>query len=301
MAVQIIEAFATKCPCWTTNLAQRGIAPDAPEADPRYQQYYRLFDAGKIKLMLHSLGCARASADYQAQRWNVESNGSAIAHAVVDSNDGATRQTLRWDMRGWHCGNPGNNTHIGVEMCESDQIVYRTDKPWLFTVKDKAKAQAHCRTAYKGAVALFAYLCIKFGCDPLKDICSHKEGHAAGIASNHGDPEHYWTGLGMPYTMDTFRADVKAKIDEDSAPAPKPFPTQFVDVPAGAWYVKALLWCSANGIVSGVDSTHFDPNGKITRAQAAQMLYKEGKRANKQIAALEKRIAKLEAALKGGA
>ena len=55
---------------------------------------------------------------------------------------------------------------------------------------------------------------------------SHREGHARGIASNHGDPEHLWKGLGMSYTMDTFRAAVKAQMSgtaqAPATPAPAP-------------------------------------------------------------------------------
>lgn len=57
-------------------------------------------------------------------------------------------------------------------------------------------------------------LCKKFHLDPLADgvIISHKEGHSRGVASNHGDPEHLWTQLGMGYTMDGFRRAVKAAM-----------------------------------------------------------------------------------------
>ena len=57
-------------------------------------------------------------------------------------------------------------------------------------------------------------LCKKFGLDPLADgvVISHREGHARGIATNHGDPEHLWKGLGLPYTMDGFRKAVKAAM-----------------------------------------------------------------------------------------
>jgi hypothetical protein len=63
-------------------------------------------------------------------------------------------------------------------------------------------------------VELFAELCKEFKLDPLKDgvIISHSEGHKRGIASNHGDPEHLWKGLNLPYTMDRFRQDVKAAM-----------------------------------------------------------------------------------------
>ena len=57
-------------------------------------------------------------------------------------------------------------------------------------------------------------LCGKFGLDPLADgvIVSHAEGHKRGIASNHGDSEHLWRQLGLPYSMDGFRRDVKAAL-----------------------------------------------------------------------------------------
>ena len=64
---------------------------------------------------------------------------------------------------------------------------------------------------YNSAVKLFADLCKTYKLNPLgKDvIISHKEGYNKGIASNHGDPEHLWSQLGLPYNMDTFRNDVK--------------------------------------------------------------------------------------------
>lgn len=260
----IIERFATKCPCWSTNLYQQGLSPNDPKADSRYQTYYKLFKARKIKLALHSLGCARADADYQSDRWNNESNTGGICHAVIDSNDGNARQNLRWDMRGWHCGGSGNNTHIGVEMCESDYIKYTGGAK--FQVLNESKAKKHCKTAYNGAVELFAELCNMFGCDPLTDICSHKEGGKAGIASGHVDPEHYWTGLGMGYTMDGFRADVKAKLDAIKAAENQPQPLPFTDVPEGAYYEKAVRWAYENKICAGTSETTFSPKEKVTRA-----------------------------------
>ena len=61
------------------------------------------------------------------------------------------------------------------------------------------------------AVELFAILCRMYELDPMGDgvVLSHKEGHARGIATNHGDPEHRWNGLHMGYTMDGFRKAVK--------------------------------------------------------------------------------------------
>ena len=76
------------------------------------------------------------------------------------------------------------------------------------------------KRTYEAAVELFAMLCKEYGLNPLTAIISHKEGHAKGIASNHGDPEHLWKGLGMSYTMDTFRQAVKAEMAGAVTPAP---------------------------------------------------------------------------------
>lgn len=169
-------------------------------------------------LMLHSVGCSQPSAEVFATQFNdYQPGGRQICvHAVIDANHGEVLQLLPWTMRGWHGGGTSNDTHIGVEMCEPACIKYTRGA--AFTCSDLTTARKNCETAYNSAVELFAYLCSKFGFDPLEDgvIVSHCEGHKRGIASNHGDPEHLWNGLGMAYTMDGFRKDVAAAIGKDS-------------------------------------------------------------------------------------
>ena len=167
-------------------------------------------------LMLHSVGCPQPSAQVFASSWN-KAEASACVHAFIDGNTGDVYQTLPWDHRGWHCASgsagSGNNTHIGVEMCEPACIRYTAGSS--FTCSDLATAKAVAERTYKAAVELFAMLCKKYGFDPLEDgvVISHAEGHARGIASNHGDPEHLWTQLDMGYTMDTFRRAVSAAME----------------------------------------------------------------------------------------
>lgn len=71
------------------------------------------------------------------------------------------------------------------------------------------------KRTYETAVELFAMLCKEYGLNPAADgvIISHADGYKRGIASNHGDPEHLWNGLGMGYTMDGFRQDVKKAMN----------------------------------------------------------------------------------------
>lgn len=169
-------------------------------------------------LMLHRVGCPQPRASVFINNWNRADYDNACVHAFIDGNDGTVYQTLPWNHRGWHCASgkngSGNNTHIGVEMCEPACIKYTGGS--TFTCSDLATAKAVVKRTYEAAVELFAMLCKEYGLNPTSDgvIISHAEGHKRGIASNHGDPEHLWNQLGMGYTMDGFRNAVKAAMNE---------------------------------------------------------------------------------------
>ena len=135
---------------------------------------------------------------------------NSCVHAIIDANTGDVHQLLQWNYRGWHGGGSCNDTHIGVEMCESKYIKYTGGA--AFEVLDRTKARADAMRAYNSAVELFAYLCDLYQLNPDKDILSHSEGGKTGIATGHVDPEHYWAGLGLSYSMNSFRAAVKRKL-----------------------------------------------------------------------------------------
>lgn len=193
--MNIVQSILTKNPCYT---AGRKITVKG--------------------LMLHSVGCPQPRASVFIHSWNSASFDRACVHGFIDGNDGTVYQTLPWNHRGWHAGGAANNTHIGVEMCEPACIKYTGGSS--FTCSDTATARAVAKRTYEAAVELFAMLCKEYGLNPLTDIISHREGHAQGVASNHGDPEHLWNGLKMGYTMEAFRQAVKAKMNGTSAPAP---------------------------------------------------------------------------------
>jgi hypothetical protein len=199
----IQEAFLKQNDCWIMNQkVEEGYLSDS-----RYAIFQQ---RGPTDLMLHSTGTPQPNADVFVVNWN-KSGVQKCVHAFIDANSGVIKQTLKWNYRGWHAAGSANNTHIGVEMCETKWIKYTSGGK--FEILDTQRAQADCARAYKSAVELFAYLCKEFHLNPLTNICSHKEGGKKGIASGHVDPEHYWTGLGMPYTMDTFRRDVKNQME----------------------------------------------------------------------------------------
>lgn len=187
--MRLVESILTRNPCYRTGV--------------------------KIKvqgLMLHSVGCPQPKASAFINNWNNEGFGSACVHGFIDGNDGTAYQTLPWNHRGWHAGGVANNTHIGIEMCEPDCIRYTGGSS--FSCYDLEKARAVTRRTYQTAVELFAMLCEKFDLNPAADgvVISHREGYARGVASNHGDPEHLWNQLGMGYSMDGFRKDVRAAM-----------------------------------------------------------------------------------------
>lgn len=167
-------------------------------------------------LMLHSVGCAQPNPRVFVKNWNSTSYDRACVHGFIGENEAIITlpclETAGKAMRAWHCGASGNNTHIGVEMCEPGNIQYTGGAS--FTCADLTTARSFVRKTTEQAVELFAQLCKFHGLNPMQDIVSHAEGHALGIASNHADPDHLWRGLGMDYNMDDFRRDVAERLGE---------------------------------------------------------------------------------------
>lgn len=133
----------------------------------------------------------------------------------------AAYQTLPWNMRGWHCGGSGNDTHIGFEICEDGL----TDSSYFSAV-------------YKEAVELCVYLCGLYGLTEKNIIC-HSEGYKLGIASNHADVMHWFPKHGK--NMDTFRAEVRKLLAASDPPKLETpaAPKKLYRVQVGAYSVKA--------------------------------------------------------------
>ncbi|MGI6014446.1 MAG: N-acetylmuramoyl-L-alanine amidase family protein, partial [Oscillospiraceae bacterium] len=185
------------------------IVKQIAENNPCYRAGRTIIPRG---LMLHSVGCPQPSAEVFANNWN-SSSAQVCVHAVLEAS-GNVYQLLPWNWRAWHCGGSGNNTHISVEMTEPSQIKYSSGATFVCT--DVAAAREQVKGCYHTAVELFAELCRQYKLNPLTQICSHAEGCRKGIASNHGDPEHLWRQLGLSYTMDGFRQDVRAKMNRET-------------------------------------------------------------------------------------
>lgn len=234
--MKLIKYYSVNNACYKNNVNK---------ADSRYTAFQR---RGPEGLMLHSVGCSQPSAKVFADQWN-RSGIEVAVHAVLQA-DGTVYQCLPWNYRGWHCAGNANNTHVGVEMTEPSQIKYTGGG--TFKVLDKATAQAQARGTYQTAVQLFAQLCKQYGLNPLAHgvIISHHEGYLHGVASNHGDPEHLWKGLGLSYTMDGFRKDVKAAMSNTTK---KQYTLGWNKDDHGWWYADSATtyyksrWAEING------------------------------------------------------
>ena len=174
----------------------------------RYQTKNRAYTSGKeidVKgIVLHSYGCPQPDPDVLVKKWD-NASASACVHAHIGKDEVVV--TLPCEeksgeaARGWHAGSgskgSANDTHLSAEMTE---------------LGDGSNTKAHVLATYKNAVDLYAAWCCRHGLDPLADgvILSHREAHARGIASNHGDVEHIWLRFGL--SMDQFRRDVKAAM-----------------------------------------------------------------------------------------
>lgn len=180
--------------------------------------------------------------------WN-RSGLSVCVHAFIGKlSDGtvATYQVLPWDHRGWHAGGSANNTHISFEICE-----------------DGLKDEKYFSSIYKESVELTAHLCEMYGLDPLADgvVIDHKEGSERGIASGHGDVGHWFPKFGK--TMDDFRKDVKAKVEENKRSGNNPT----------KYYKEATEWAINKGIFRGDGKGNYYWKDNVTREQLAQVLY----------------------------
>ena len=60
------------------------------------------------------------------------------------------------------------------------------------------------------------------------------------------------------------------------SPEPKSAAMPFTDVPADAYYAKAVAWAVENGITKGTSDTMFSPDASCTRAQIVTFLWRAG-------------------------
>lgn len=158
--------------------------------------------ANNPKLSRYVPGNDAIGRNTAGNHWDMSGTGACVHAFIGELADGSVGvvQTLPWNRRGWHCGKgakgSANDTHISFEICE-----------------DGLQDASYFGAVYQAAVELTADLCKQYGLDPQADgvVICHSEGHARGIASNHGDVMHWFPIHGK--SMDTFRADVARTME----------------------------------------------------------------------------------------
>lgn len=171
-------------------------------------------------IVVHSVGCAQSSGANAAKYFNKDIGG--CVHGFMEANGDfymtmpiAVGEDRKYAIKGGHAGGSANNTHLGIELMETEYIKYTTQ--FTIDILNNKKATEAIRNTYFQGVELFAYLCNWYNLDPLKDgvIVSHWECYKRGIGSNHQDPEHIWSRFGL--NIDEFREDIDIamKIAED--------------------------------------------------------------------------------------
>ena len=143
----------------------------------------------------------RLGVNRYGNHWNRPEAATLVHGAIGLDKEGFVTvvNTLPYTMAAWGVGKGSRGSynydptgHIQFEMCEDDL----TDPSYFDQVMGTA-------------VAYCARLCREYGL-AAESVVSHKEAHAQGYASNHGDPENWMGRFGM--TMEDFRARVRAKL-----------------------------------------------------------------------------------------
>ena len=218
--MNIITAYAVKNDCYkkAQKMTPAGIVVHSTGANnPNLKRYVDAPD--------------EVGVNQYGNHWNnsaADMGRSVCVHSFIGYDKNKTVRVaniLPYNYCCWGVGNGPkgsynyNPAYIQFEMCEDGL----TDKTYFAAVRDVA-------------IEYCAYLCKEFNLSVDK-IVSHKEAHAMGYGSNHGDPDNWWSK--HSYNMDMFRAAVKAKLaDQETkveAPTQKSIDEIAREVIAGKW------------------------------------------------------------------
>lgn len=219
--LKIIQAFQTKNPSYTRNRKINPIGVFVHSTGAVNRTIKRYVDAEEY------LG-----RNQYGNHWNKASATKSV-HAWIgyDKDENIiVAQALPYDRACWGAGggtkgsyNYDPHAYIQFEICQGSN----TDADYYWA-------------AMKVAEEYCAHLCRQFGWS-TNQITSHKEAHAAGYASNHGDPQSWMRHFDDD--MDKFRGRVAALLNETATPVEtvKAETPVVQDKPSGVKTVKVEL------------------------------------------------------------
>lgn len=252
--MDIITAYATKNDCYkkAQKMTPTGIVVHSTGANNPYLKRY--VDAPD-----------EVGVNAYGNHWNNPASvmgRSVCVHSFIgyDKNKVVkVANILPYNYCCWGVGSGSKGSYnyspayIQFEMCEDGL----TDKAYMEAV-------------YKVAVEYCVYLCKKFNLS-VNNIVSHKEAHALGYGSNHGDPNNWWDRYGR--TMNDFRAAVKAGLEKDSAADVKPASDSgataktLYRVQTGAFSKKANATALAEKLKKAGFDTYIVQSGTLYKVQ----------------------------------
>lgn len=188
--MEIIQCYQTKNPCYRKGTPMKPVGIVVHSTGANNPHLCRYVDCPE-----------RLGVNRYGNHWNRPEAATLVHGAIGLDKEGFVTvvNTLPYTMAAWGVGKGSRGSynydptgHIQFEMCEDDL----TDPSYFDQVMGTA-------------VAYCARLCREYGL-AAESVVSHKEAHAQGYASNHGDPENWMGRFGM--TMEDFRARVRAKL-----------------------------------------------------------------------------------------
>ncbi len=183
-----------------------------------YKAARKMPNGSPAGIIIHSTGCenpnlwryvdapAICGVNKYGTHWNVPMPVSGdgpkkiCCHCFIGKDkNGKVRaaKILPWDICCWNCGDGSKGSYnyspayIQIEICE-----------------DELADEQYFEEAFSLAAKLCARLMKNYSTIKLENVISHKEAHARGYASNHGDCDHWLAKFG--HDMDWFRALVKS-------------------------------------------------------------------------------------------
>lgn len=195
MEMEIIQCYQTKNPCYRKGTPMKPVGIVVHSTGANNPHLCRYVDCPE-----------RLGVNRYGNHWNRPEAATLVHGAIGLDKEGFVTvvNTLPYTMAAWGVGKGSRGSynydptgHIQFEMCEDDL----TDPSYFDQVMETA-------------VAYCVQLCREYGL-AAESIVSHKEAHALGYASNHGDPENWMGRFGM--TMEDFRARVRAKLKGEVA------------------------------------------------------------------------------------
>ena len=188
--MNIITCYQTKNPCYQKGTPMTPVGIVVHSTGANNPNLCRYVDCPE------QLGINR-----YGNHWN-RADAQTLVHGAVgrDKNGRvAVVNTLPYTMAAWGVGggkkgsyNYDPTGHIQFEMLEDDLV-----------------SRDYLDEVLAAAVEYCVLLCREYGLT-AESIVSHREAHALGYGSNHGDPENWLNRHGL--TMDDFRARVREKM-----------------------------------------------------------------------------------------